>query len=192
MTDTQNIAALLKRETRGLHDQVEENLNSQAILSEDYSQEEYARLLLQLYRAHLSLEPKILSFDRIMHDTRLQTTRRLYKAHLLEEDLRSLGHRPAKVGMPLRLRNLSEAWGALYVLEGSTLGGAMILKQLRKHNWPRQPFAYYGYYGSDTGPMWKSFRELLQENWESGQLNTDDLLSGARKAYGVFMGKVEV
>lgn len=185
----ENIALKLKQDTRELHDEVEKELNSQAILSEDYSRQEYAALLQQLYPAHLSLEPQILNFDSIARHSELEPDRRLNKAKLLRHDLEKLTLVPQEQKLSVKLENKSQAWGALYVLEGSSLGGAIILKQLKKLNWEEEPFTYYGYYGNSTGPMWKKFRDILQQVYQQESLDDAQLTEGARKAYYAFMGK---
>jgi heme oxygenase len=86
-----------------------------------------------------------------------------YRAHLILEDL---GRPAADPGLPLcpnmpTLHALPQLLGAMYVLEGSTLGGQVINRQLERAGIPLR--RYFAGYGERTGPMWKAFCHLLTE-----------------------------
>lgn len=56
----------------------------------------------------------------------------------------------------------AEALGALYVLEGATLGGQVIIKRLKKNEpFSTLPLAYYNVYADHTGVMWTQFLENI-------------------------------
>ena len=75
--------------------------------------------------------------------------------------------------------------GALYVLEGSTLGGQMIARMLQKNPLlnlvPGQLNFFLGY-KKETGPKWKSFQAAL--NLLDGE--TETLVSTARQTFSLF------
>lgn len=84
------------------------------------------------------------------------------------QDLRALGLRPlppARAALAtLDLPDAAAAFGTLYVLEGSALGGQVIARRLTStlgldggHG-----AAYFAGWGSDTGGMWREFRERLE------------------------------
>ena len=55
------------------------------------------------------------------------------------------------------------AWGSLYVMEGSALGGQMITRTLAASGLDaRNGAAYFHGWGDDTPAMWREFRELLE------------------------------
>ncbi len=56
---------------------------------------------------------------------------------------------------------MPEALGCLYVLEGATLGGQVIVRRLR--DLPREALlsAFFTSYGQDVGAMWQAYREFL-------------------------------
>lgn len=85
----------------------------------------------------------------------LQIARRLQKARWLDEDLG-----PAAAGEPLTASaaNAAEAWGALYVFEGSTLG-ASVIRTLPGC----EGFRYLRGYGSETPAMWAGMRAGMDE-----------------------------
>lgn len=187
-TETTSIAAVLKENTRPLHDAVEKSMGANAIFSEGFTKDEYTTLLQRLYRAHLFVEPAILAFADIKDFDGLQSEMRLDKAKLAAADLQKLGFE-AKTGTPLNInfKNEAEAWGAYYVLEGSSLGGAVILKQLKKKEHLPEAYDFYGCYGDQTGPLWKTFLVALENTFISKSFNEADVLKGAEKAYQAFM-----
>lgn len=87
------------------------------------------------------------------------------KAPLLAADLRALGMDAAAVAALPRCRDLpragdpAEALGAMYVLEGATLGGRSIRKGVERALGlgPDSGCAFYSSYGDRVGPMWKAF-----------------------------------
>lgn len=93
------------------------------------------------------------------------------RAHLLAQDLNVLGCS----GMPdaswpvPRYRSRDEALGAIYVMEGSTLGGAVITRRLQADLalTPVGGAAYFHGHGPNAGAMWKAFKALLDDELSS-------------------------
>lgn len=179
----------LRKDTRPLHDQVEQAMASSRIMNDDFTIKEYEQLLQKLYVAHSALEPVLLSFGELVSHPKLEATYRLNKRKAIEKDLSLLKVAPgdSRISEPV-IHNIVEAWGALYVLEGSTLGGAMILKQLTENpNLHLKDFNFYGYYGSKTGSMWKQFKTSLIKALAERPDTYPDLLRGANTAYSTFI-----
>ncbi|MET0207912.1 MAG: biliverdin-producing heme oxygenase [Burkholderiaceae bacterium] len=65
----------------------------------------------------------------------------------------------------LRLDSQAAAFGALYVIEGSALGGQVLTPRLAAvHGYaPERGAAYFHGFGARTGAMWREFRLLAQE-----------------------------
>jgi len=104
------------------------------------------------------------------------------KLPLIEKDLASLSLESTPSAHDLEFTSANEALGALYVIEGSTLGGNVIAKQLSKtEGFDGVTFNFFGCYQENTGPMWKNFKEVLDA--EVAEKNYDEVLSGARKLY---------
>ncbi len=55
-----------------------------------------------------------------------------------------------------------QAMGALYVLEGSTLGGPIIARMVRQQTGIEKGLTYFESYGEDRKPMWTKFRDSLE------------------------------
>lgn len=86
-----------------------------------------------------------------------------YRAPLILEDLAQLGFPaapPLCLAMP-PLRTRAQLLGAMYVLEGSTLGGQVIARQLDKAGITSH--AFFTGRAERTGPLWKAFCQLLGE-----------------------------
>ena len=100
------------------------------------------------------------------------------RAHLILEDLA----RPAAApDLPLchampPLRTRLQLLGVMYVLEGSTLGGQVITRQLAQAGIPLR--AYFTGYGARTGPRWKTFCQLLTEAAPAGP-DQDEIVASA-------------
>lgn len=181
----------LKKETRSLHDEVEAAMGSEELMRDDFSKERYKLLLQNLWQAHSALEPAVLQHERIARHPELEVERRLHKRKLLAEDLAELSAEPGEPMPVIDLPTLPQAWGAMYVLEGSSLGGAMIYKHLKKLNWDVQAFRFYNCYGKDTGKLWSRFKTILQQENEPAEENLEELLQGANTAYGTFIKAAE-
>ena len=98
------------------------------------------------------------------------------KGPLLAADLKALGVTdlgtlPVCTDLP-HVRGWREAIGCHYVLEGSTLGGRVILKQMRRDpeaGNDRLPTAFFSAYGDATGEHWRAFCSFLRSR--SGDRN---------------------
>ena len=108
------------------------------------------------------------------------------KAPLLSRDLALLtksrpraGARPLSPGLP-------EALGALYVLEGATLGGQVIVRALRRNLGitPESGGAYFHAYGPETGRMWQAFGEAMRR--EVAPEDEERVIAGARDTFLAF------
>lgn len=57
--------------------------------------------------------------------------------------------------------SVAEALGMFYVLEGSTLGGRLILQDLAERGVDDPALAFLDPYGRETGPRWRQFLAVL-------------------------------
>ncbi|MDB5412654.1 MAG: heme oxygenase [Rubritepida sp.] len=95
----------------------------------------------------------------------------------LAEDLAALGQ-PMPEGHTIRLASGAEALGAAYVLEGSRLGAAMLLRQIPEG----LPTAFLRHGHKER--LWQSFLPHL-EGLTAAQ--TDLAVLGAQRAFGLFL-----
>ena len=110
------------------------------------------------------------------------------KARVLENDLRALGvdasTLPRCEELP-ELVSFEEACGALYVMEGSTLGGQHILRMARESGLPEGATHYFQSYGVRVGEMWRELGAALNAHAEPGE-RSPQVVEGARKTFRAF------
>ncbi|UKT65479.1 biliverdin-producing heme oxygenase [Pedobacter mucosus] len=164
------IAELLKAATADNHKELESLMFVNEIMNNSLSVDEYKKLLIVNYVIHEKLEDKLISMLDNETANRLEITSRL-KLPALEKDLKfwNIDRDALKnlnVDLYLPNNNIAEVLGALYVLEGSTLGGNVIKKHiLANPNFKNstEGLNYYGVYGSELGTKWKNFVLLMNE-----------------------------
>lgn len=152
----------LKNETAEEHRHLE---SASRIMKPEFSREDYKAILAKWSLFYSAFESEI---DR--HQTEFPDAAKFMearrKADLLKADLRFFGIK-AEASTPHDLQGfLKDAfnsrgalWGALYVLEGSTLGAQVITRhlatQLDLEN--NDGLHFYRGYGDQTGLQWRSF-----------------------------------
>ena len=110
------------------------------------------------------------------------------RRHFLETDLRyfqehltSLRYVFSETSLPSKPVFL----GAMYVIEGSALGGQYIARHVEHALGlaPGHGDAYFIGYGDRTGSMWREFQNTLKEVSDS---DGDAVISAAKKMFSVF------
>lgn len=121
---------------------------------------DYRRLLERMLGLHAPYEAALAGVEWSGLDVSLPARR---KAHLLAADLADLGASPEEIaGLPALsprpvLTDAVEGLGVLYVLEGSTLGGKYILRDVSARLGVRPDWGgrFFASYGRRVGPMWR-------------------------------------
>lgn len=125
--------------------------------------EQYAELLRVFYGYFQPVYEKI---DQFIDKSVLFDYDRRRKPAVLLGDLESIGATgsvPALCENIPSITNAAEAFGALYVLEGSTMGGKIISKKLMENTGLGEHcFKFFSGYGELNGQMWGIFAETLQ------------------------------
>lgn len=155
------ILARLRTETRPYHDAVERNPFNQALAAGTVTATDTAQFLARMYGIIAPYEAQ-LQLHAADFSPAWELEQR-FRAPLILQDLPRLGYAgtpPLCPAMP-PLATKPALLGALYVLEGSTLGGQVIARQLSKAGVPES--CYFQGYGALTGPRWKAFCQLLTE-----------------------------
>ncbi|MFC7347766.1 biliverdin-producing heme oxygenase [Chryseobacterium zhengzhouense] len=175
------VSEYLKRNTAEYHDAAEKLFNSEKIFNKTFTLEDYRKIIHTNYLMLLHSEDKIFNSLSDKFTEKLQLSERK-KLSLIEKDLSSLALQNQKPSFNLEFKNEHEALGAMYVIEGSTLGGNVIAKQLSKtEGFDEVTFNFFGCYRENTGPMWKNFKEVIDA--EVQEKNYNEVLSGAKKLY---------
>ncbi|PJJ79669.1 biliverdin-producing heme oxygenase [Mucilaginibacter auburnensis] len=124
---------------------------------------DYAHILELFYGYFGGLE---LLIDKHINTQNLPDYTDRRKTAALANDLTNLkGNLPPKAEdteLP-QINNLLQAFGALYVIEGSTLGGKIISKMVQQHLGitDGQGLSFFNGYGEDTGNKWVQFQQKL-------------------------------
>lgn len=175
------VSEYLKQNTAEYHDAAEKLFNSEKIFNKTFTLEDYKKIINTNYLMLLHSEDKIFTSLSDKFSEKLQLDQRV-KLPLIEKDLQSLSLDNQNTSHDLEFSNEHEALGAMYVIEGSTLGGNVIAKQLsRTEGFDNVTFNFFGCYQENTGPMWKNFKEVLDT--EVTEDNYHEVLSGAKKLY---------
>lgn len=159
---------VIRLRTRPLHAQLEAAIDLQAALT---SLTTYRRLLLRYLAFY---EPFELLLQARLLATQTPAIRALIahpqrsRVQLLLADLRALGM-PHPIAPPLPLPpfdTLDQLLGALYVIEGSSLGGQIIYRQIQHHLHLDHTTGAAFFYGDGglTGDAWKQFLTILQQH----------------------------
>jgi heme oxygenase len=107
------------------------------------------------------------------------------RAGLFADDLATLGARGADGGPDLAVpAGTDQALGRLYVLEGSTLGGAFIDRHLATvPELAGLRLRAFSPYGAGTGAMWHGFRRAVRVRVAAGG-DAAAMVSAARQTFG--------
>jgi heme oxygenase len=177
------ILARLKAETRAAHDRIEAAVDLDRRIS---SPEAYRDLLIRFYGFHGAWEEEAAGKapDRSFFERRRKT-------QLLVRDLEALGLESEDIirlpqCRPLMLLSGPEdVLGSMYVVEGSTLGGAIIAREVERRLGldAQTGCAYFRSYGRDIAAMWKSFGAVLLE--ASSPEADDRIVRSAQKTFDV-------
>jgi heme oxygenase (biliverdin-IX-beta and delta-forming) len=183
--ENDSILAQLKSRTANQHQQTEGLVD---VMRDDLSLEDYKKLLARFYAFYKSFEPKMsdalrenpMDFD---YENR-QNTPKLFK------DLKSLGMSETEISEIKSFGDLpaidskEKIFGALYVVEGSTLGGQVISRHLKEKFGLDETngSAFFSGYGKETGTMWKNFRDAIS-NFADGDANREELIGAANETF---------
>ncbi|MBZ4035511.1 biliverdin-producing heme oxygenase [Flavobacterium sp. 17A] len=172
----------LKTQTSDSHKKLEELPVSMSIMSPNMKIEDYTYYLSLMHDVHNDTERLIFPF----FSNSLDDLEQRRKKHLIENDLLFLKSNKSNTEKVFQTEGISApfALGILYVVEGSTLGGRFILKNVSK--FPElsgnEGVSYFNGYGEKTGSFWKAFLNFLAE-YEQENNCGDEIIEGAIFAF---------
>lgn len=152
-----SLSGRLRQSTRALHDQVEAAV---ALDKKMGTPADYRRLLERMLGLHAPYEAALAEVAWGGLDVSLPARR---KTHLIAADLSDFGASADEIaGLPSLaprpvLADVAEGLGVLYVLEGSTLGGKYILRDISARLGVRASHGgrFFASYGRRVGAMWR-------------------------------------
>lgn len=160
------ILTTLKDATRAQHQRLERR---SPLLDPQLTLDRYRETLTAFLAYYRPLEARLAAVPD-WDDVELDLAAR-WKTPLLERDLGMFGVTAADrealpdCGALPAVSGCAHALGCLYVLEGATLGGQVVMRRLAE----RLPVtrahggAFLAGYGEHTGPMWSRFRDAVEE-----------------------------
>lgn len=156
-----DLLSRLKNETAACHTRLENSLD---LMRDDLTRDEYIALLHRFYGYVAPWEDAVGAHMppslRVFFDERRKTP-------LLAADIAALTRQhtmpelaDACADLP-RIADVGAAFGSMYVMEGSTLGGRFIAPHVARllQLEPGVGNRYFDGYGARTGSMWNAFRE---------------------------------
>lgn len=160
MPHSDGLRRALRSGTALSHQRLEAEL---ALLSPPLKRERFLQVLQRFHGFHVAWEPALAAWL----PSRFCAARS--KLAALQADLAAMGLGPAAIGaLPVCVESVTmcasvpAALGALYVMEGSTLGGKLITARLRDAPWlPAAGLRYFDPYGGRSGVLWKETLAML-------------------------------
>ena len=177
------ILAALREATKEIHQKLEETSLAQDLISPTLRQDKYEHVLT-LFGTWFVAAERALREHQDWIAAELDEGR-FQREEWLAQDLPNKNlNFPELPSIPQ-----SEVLGWLYVLEGSTLGGKQISRNLHQRreasggHWPTQ---FFDGYGTETGPRWQNFLQFLAKKIPEGHRDFESTLKGAIDAFQSF------
>lgn len=150
----------LRKQTQAAHHQVEKLVIAK--LKNINSHEDYVNLLKIFFAYFIRLEVALRPF--ISSEVLPDYAERRHAASLAD-DIVSLGYMPNRLPDVIvpSIDNTVKALGALYVMEGSVMGGRTIIQMIEKRG-IKQGISFFAGYGSATETRWSSFVAVLDRH----------------------------
>jgi len=161
---------ILKTATKDNHDELESLMFVNEIMNKTLSLEQYKTLLATNYIVHAALEGQI--HDALDSELKVKLgienrgkvdalAKDLAEMNIEKEDLKDLD----LAFLSLNDRSNASSLGAMYVLEGATLGGHVIHKKLKANPaFEDLGLHYYNVYEKDLMPNWLTFVKVLNSS----------------------------
>lgn len=187
------IVQQIKAQTLDNHMSLENSELLRPIQEKSLTNEKYIVILKKFYGFFKPLEQKIEQFpiEQFLPDF---VNRR--KAQLLKQDINDITSTSQETltichTLP-PVTTLADAFGCLYVMEGSTLGGKMIYKLVKDtlgFDYNNGAAFFYGY-GTETGTKWKTFQQALTD-FSTHSHSDSQIIQSANNTFVSFKNWIE-
>ena len=181
------ILSRLKERTSSLHEKIERTVDLPGRLQ---SLDSYSKLLARFYGFYRPLEQSLISLNGFSGlgldlEGRLKTRFLVADLHSLGFSERSLGELPMCAKIPY-VSDLPDALGCLYVLEGATLGGQIVRKQVRELHGlgATTGCSFFSSYGDQIRQMWSEFCQVLTIYDVKHPEHAEQILATAEETFG--------
>lgn len=179
---TERIAARLRTETRAEHQRLESELG---LVAGAVSAARYRDVLARFHGFYAVLEPRLDRWHRARPVIDWPERRKL---PALVADLHALGLAAEQVAaLPVcpavpRVDDVAQGLGALYVVEGATLGGQLLVRELSPVV-PSGSLAFLASYGPEVGRRWRHWRRVTDEWVGDDQDRADAVVDQAQQTF---------
>jgi heme oxygenase len=176
------LATRLREETARTHAAVERLPVMVRLTSADVTREDYLAYLALLAEVYGTLEPGLLAcLDAELH----QAAGLRCKLPAILDDLATHGRTPTCGALCVPPpSSLAAALGGLYVLEGATLGGRVILKHLRRHLGPALgSTVFLDFHGEQASVAWRRFTAVIDGLADAGRVDAEAVVAGAQATF---------
>ena len=180
---------VLKQATEKQHQLLEQSMFVNQIMDLSLNLVQYQDILLTNYIVHASFEDALFTGinPSIKQQLQLESRKKLPALlHDLQEAGLSTPH-PDNINQRFFFKGKAEILGALYVLEGATLGGSVIVRRLKINPNLQElnlNFNYYQVYGKNLIPNWKQFIAVL--NTEVSAAEYQQSINAALKLFNFY------
>lgn len=177
-----SIAETLKSRTSLSHACAERSLLEK--LEAIRSNADYVAILKMFYGFFFPLQQSIACHITTKHLNDIKERR---QASLIIHDLQSLGSPVQNIPLCTHLpeiENATQAFGALYVMEGATLGGRIIARMLLHNSYLKlseENLSFFNGYREATAMKWKAFQQALDK-----ELDQELLIDTAKETFLLF------
>ena len=176
-----NVSTNIKEATKDAHVALEKQVVQR--LKSIRSNTDYAALLKYFYAYFSHVEKAIAPY---ITESLLPDYKERRNSNYIKNDILALGSKiedlPATT-VPV-IDNTVKALGALYVMEGSIMGGSIIVKMLEKGG-VTDGVSFFSGYGEATGPMWQKFVAVMNREAISDAQQTD-MINAANETFSHF------
>lgn len=176
----------LRAATHDQHERLNRHPLLAALLKPDYRLESYQKLLFIYFHIYQSLEYKVQQF-LLTTSCGFDYTERIKHPWLANDlaffGLDTLAITNIKMDLP-EIDTVGQLIGALYTIEGSTLGGQLISRRLAEHHklTKNTGARFFNGYGEQTVSMWQEFIKFA----DTIATNDDQLLAAEQAACQTF------
>ncbi|TQV66306.1 biliverdin-producing heme oxygenase [Exilibacterium tricleocarpae] len=183
------IAKVIKEHTHLAHTQVERRIG-RLLFDPTLCAGRYCHILQRFYHIHSQLQEQ---FE--LYPLTRQLMKDRSKLSWLQQDLVALNCDSEPVSLAgescpgIQLQGQAAALGAMYVAEGSTLGGKVIAQRLKALPWLNVAAGcphFFQSYGGARGEKWREFLEVLNGYARDNPQQQRAVLSGAETTFRFF------
>jgi heme oxygenase len=169
-----SLTLVLRERTRDAHACAEQAMD---LPGRGRDRDRYAQVLRSLRSVYAPLERELDAAEAARAVLPDWPARR--KTRWLDDDLLALGVPVPPDAQVAPLQGAEQVVGVAYVLEGATLGGALVGPLLA----PGLPHRFFDAYGPGRGRMWRDFRRHVDG---IGGLDEDAVVASAQWTFGAF------